>query len=32
MFDYKRSVHAKNLKDSPIKQTYKLSKTERKKN
>ena len=29
--DYKRSVHLKNLNNSPVKQTYKLSKTERKK-
>ena len=29
--DYKRSVHLENLNNSPVKQTYKLSKTERKK-
>ena len=31
IIDYKRSVHLENLKNSPVKQTYKLSKTERKK-
>ena len=30
-YDYKRSVHQKNLDHSPIKKTYKLSKSERKK-
>ena len=32
LFSYKRSVHSKNLKNSPVKSTYELTRSERKKN